>query len=399
MQAPEGTLISYATQPGSVAQDGSDGNSPYTKALVQSIKQPGLDIFRTFNQVGVAVKQATGGSQQPWVSLSPITGDFYFVDAAAAPAPPAASSEATQIWAATKDTTNVALLEAFVERYRDTFYANLARSRIVDLKAQAAQQQVAVAAPSATAPIPPRLATTQSGKRVALVIGNAAYQNAPKLSTPVHDATAIADVFKTAGFDSVQLVRDGGNLDLKRALRTFTDAAADADFAIVYFAGYGIAINRVNYLLPVDVKLASERDADDESVSLDRVMASVQRTKRLGLVLIDASRDNPFSRTMKRSRPSRPGDIITGLAAVIPAVNNTLIAFAAKAGSIARDGDGDLSPYATAIVERIVTPGVDASILLMRIREDVLAATGNRQEPFFYGSLISGVTAIVDDSR
>jgi uncharacterized caspase-like protein len=102
---------------------------------------------------------------------------------------------------------------------------------------------------------------------------------------------------------------------------------------------------------------------------------------------------------MKRSRPSRPGDIITGLAAVIPAVNNTLIAFAAKAGSIARDGDGDLSPYATAIVERIVTPGVDASILLMRIREDVLAATGNRQEPFFYGSLISGVTAIVDDSR
>jgi hypothetical protein len=79
MRAPEGTLISYATQPGSVAQDGSDGHSPYTKALATTIKQVGLDIFQTFNQVGLAVKRETGGSQQPWVSSSPIDGSFYFV--------------------------------------------------------------------------------------------------------------------------------------------------------------------------------------------------------------------------------------------------------------------------------------------------------------------------------
>jgi Caspase domain/Domain of unknown function (DUF4189) len=79
MRAPEGTLISYATQPGSVAQDGSDGHSPYTRALAKTIKQPGLDIFQTFNQVGLTVKRETGGSQQPWVSSSPIDGDFYFV--------------------------------------------------------------------------------------------------------------------------------------------------------------------------------------------------------------------------------------------------------------------------------------------------------------------------------
>jgi Caspase domain/Domain of unknown function (DUF4189) len=86
MRAPEGTLISYATQPGSVAQDGSDGHSPYTKALASTIKQAGLDIFQTFNQVGLAVKRETGGSQQPWVSSSPIDGTFYFaVPAAAAP--------------------------------------------------------------------------------------------------------------------------------------------------------------------------------------------------------------------------------------------------------------------------------------------------------------------------
>jgi hypothetical protein len=87
MRAPEGTLISYATQPGSVAQDGSDGHSPYTKALATTIRQAGLDIFQTFNQVGLAVKRETGGSQQPWVSSSPIDGTFYFVAPAAASGP------------------------------------------------------------------------------------------------------------------------------------------------------------------------------------------------------------------------------------------------------------------------------------------------------------------------
>jgi uncharacterized caspase-like protein len=78
MQAPEGTLISYATQPGNVAQDGLDKDSPYTKALAEMIRKPGLDVFQAFNQVGLAVKRATGGSQQPWVSSSPIEGEFYF---------------------------------------------------------------------------------------------------------------------------------------------------------------------------------------------------------------------------------------------------------------------------------------------------------------------------------
>ena len=87
LRAPEGTLISYATQPGSVAQDGSDGHSPYTEALATTIKQAGLDIFQTFNQVGLAVKRQTGGSQQPWVSSSPIDGSFYFVAPAAAEPP------------------------------------------------------------------------------------------------------------------------------------------------------------------------------------------------------------------------------------------------------------------------------------------------------------------------
>lgn len=88
MRAPEGTLISYATQPGNVAQDGADGHSPYTKALATTLRVAGLDVFQTFNQVGLAVKRATAGAQQPWVSSSPIDGTFYFVPPTQAPPPP-----------------------------------------------------------------------------------------------------------------------------------------------------------------------------------------------------------------------------------------------------------------------------------------------------------------------
>jgi Caspase domain len=142
MRAPEGTMISYATQPGNVAQDGDGGNSPYTKALAQTIRRAGLDVFQTFNEVGLAVKRSTGGEQQPWVSSSPIDGKFYFVDAPAASTSPSASApsatnEAAQAWSATKETTNPAVLEAFIQRYSASFYANLARGRLDELKASA----------------------------------------------------------------------------------------------------------------------------------------------------------------------------------------------------------------------------------------------------------------------
>lgn len=93
MRAPDGTVISYATQPGNVAQDGADGHSPYTKALAATVKQAGLDVFQTFNQVGLAVKRATGGVQQPWVSSSPIDGTFYFVPPATPGSPQIATAE------------------------------------------------------------------------------------------------------------------------------------------------------------------------------------------------------------------------------------------------------------------------------------------------------------------
>lgn len=153
MRAPQGTLISYATQPGNVAQDGSYGNSPYTSALSQSMLKAGLDIFQTFNEVGLAVKRSTGGQQQPWLSSSPIDGNFYF---SSRPSPPSAElqsatmSDAAQAWNAVKDTTNPTLLEAFSKRYSSTFFSELARARIEELKqaASSAKSMIASVSPA-----------------------------------------------------------------------------------------------------------------------------------------------------------------------------------------------------------------------------------------------------------
>jgi uncharacterized caspase-like protein len=144
MRAPEGTLISFATQPNSVAQDGADGNSPYTKALAQVMRRPGLDIFRTFNEVGLAVASATGGSQQPWVSASPIKGDFYFAGTpATATNTPATADPAAQAWAVTQNTTSVAVLEDFIRQFGTMIYGSMARARLEELK----KAQVAVVTP------------------------------------------------------------------------------------------------------------------------------------------------------------------------------------------------------------------------------------------------------------
>jgi formylglycine-generating enzyme required for sulfatase activity len=146
MRAPEGTLISFATQPGNVSLDGADGNSPYTKALAHIIRRPGLDVFRVFNEVGLAVMQATGNAQQPWVSTSPIKGEFYFAAAPAASASPADEV----LWNTIKDSDVVALFEEFRRRFPSSGHAGEALVLIERLK----KSGVAVVAPSGTIAVP-----------------------------------------------------------------------------------------------------------------------------------------------------------------------------------------------------------------------------------------------------
>ncbi|MGY3691747.1 hypothetical protein ACVIGA_001827 [Bradyrhizobium sp. USDA 3240] len=230
-------------------------------------------------------------------------------------------------------------------------------------------------------------------KRVALVVGNSSYQNAPLLPNPANDATAIAATLKNAGFDLVESRIDLTSSDMRRALRDFADQARDADIAIVYYAGHGIEIDGTNYLIPTDARLERDTDIYDEAFSLDRVLLAIEPAKQLRVVIVDACRNNPFADTMKRTVASRA--ISRGLARVEPAVSNTLIAFAAKAGLTALDGNSKNSPYATALVKYIAKPGLDLRRAFGFVRDDVLQATGNRQEPYVYGSLGGDDVALV----
>ena len=222
-------------------------------------------------------------------------------------------------------------------------------------------------------------------KRVALVLGNSAYQNVPPLPNPVNDGAVIAAKLKEAGFDVVDFRRDLPAVETRRALRDFADAARDADIAVVYYAGHGMEVDGTNYLVPVDAKLERDTDVYDEALSLDRVLVAVEPAKQLRLVILDACRDNPFAKSMKRTLAAR--SIGRGLAKIEPNSPNTLIAYSAKAGSTALDGDAKNSPFTLALANHLTTPGLDVRKAFGFVRDDVLKATGNRQEPFVYGSL------------
>jgi uncharacterized caspase-like protein len=222
-------------------------------------------------------------------------------------------------------------------------------------------------------------------KRVALVLGDSAYQNVPSLANPVNDAAVVASKLKEAGFDVVDSRHDLSASQTRRALRDFEDNARDADIAVVYYAGHGIELDGTNYLIPVDAKLERDTDVYDEGLSLDRVLVSLEPARQLRLVILDACRDNPFAKSMKHTVASR--SIGRGLAKVEPTSPNTLIAYSAKAGSTAQDGDGKNSPFTIALADHLTTPGLDVRKAFGFVRDDVLKSTGNRQEPFVYGSL------------
>lgn len=232
-------------------------------------------------------------------------------------------------------------------------------------------------------------------KRVALVVGNSSYQIVPQLPNPSRDANAVARMFRDAGFDSVDVQLNVGNLEFKRAIRRFQSTADDADIAVVYYAGHGLELSGTNYLVPIDARLASDRDADDEAILLERLVSAADGAKRLRLVILDACRDNPFVTTMRRERKGATRAVVSGLSRVEPTSTDTLIAYAAKAGSTAADGDGMHSPFTAAVLKNLTVPGLDVRLAFGRVRDEVLKNTDNRQEPFVYGSLGGGNIALV----
>ena len=224
-----------------------------------------------------------------------------------------------------------------------------------------------------------------AASRVALVIGNATYEHAPVLKNPLNDATDVGEAFRRLGF-SVTPLENAGYAALRRGLLEFQRAASASEVAVVYYAGHGIEVDHRNFLVPVDARLASDLDVEYEAVPLELVQRAVERASGLRVVILDACRENPFAVSMQRAGATR--SIGRGLARVEPS-GETLVAYAAKGGTVAADGEGRNSPYSEALLANLEEPGLEVGLMFRRVRDAVLASTGGRQEPFVYGSLSS----------
>lgn len=242
----------------------------------------------------------------------------------------------------------------------------------------------AAVAPTPAVAGPNREPAGPASRRIALVIGNSAYNSAPVLPNPVRDAATVADALRKVGFQSVNLVKDAGREKMVEVLRNFTSEADNADWALIYYAGHGIELGGMNYLIPIDARLVTDRDVPLEAIALDQVMSATEGARKLRLVLLDACRDNPFLNQIKRSVASR--SMGRGLAQVEPDAG-MLVVYAAKHGQVALDGDGANSPFVAALTRRIATPQIEIRKLFDLVRDDVMAATGRQQQPFSYGSV------------
>jgi uncharacterized caspase-like protein len=223
-------------------------------------------------------------------------------------------------------------------------------------------------------------------RRIALVIGNSAYERVPALPNPVRDAAFVGATLKRTGFESVTVLTNLHKDALMSALHDFAARAETADWAVVYYAGHGMEVGGINYLVPTDARIAADRDIGFEAVPLEQVLNAAERARKLRLVILDACRDNPFAAQMKRTQTVASRSVTRGLAAVEPEAG-TLVVYAAKDGETAIDGDGNNSPFAQAFVKNLQTPGLEVRRLFDYVRDDVMETTERKQKPFSYGSI------------
>ncbi len=223
-------------------------------------------------------------------------------------------------------------------------------------------------------------------QRVALVIGNSAYQHTGALDNPKNDAVDIGAVLKKHGFQ----VLEGYDLDkasMERKIRDFATALATApDVALFFYAGHGIQLSGQNYLVPVDAELAAASAVDFELIRLDLVHRTMEREARTNILFIDACRNNPLARNLARSMGTRSAEIGRGLAQV-EAGAGTLISFSTQPGNVALDGSGRNSPFASALIKHASGSKDDLGAILIEVRNDVMKVTKNKQVPWEHSAL------------
>ncbi len=223
--------------------------------------------------------------------------------------------------------------------------------------------------------------TALAERRVALVIGNGAYQHVTKLPNPANDARSMAELLKSVGFEvfsGVDLSCD----EMVNRVAQFGESVRDgADAAVIFYAGHGVQIAGKNYLIPVDANLHSAFDVKANAIDADDLVDNASGAK-VKLVLLDACRDNPFAEQMSKGDAktcSAAGN--SGLAAMQSA-EGTMISFATSPGAAAIDGADEHSPFTRALLDNLAVPGVEINDAMMKVRAEVQASTDKKQLPW-----------------
>lgn len=246
-----------------------------------------------------------------------------------------------------------------------------------------AQIATAPSSPGAKAELVEPDGRASGGRRVSLVIGNGQYENVAFLANPINDATDLSAALRRLNFSTKTIINAKYD-DMRRALIDFGRDALGADLAVVFFAGHGIEMGGENWLIPVDARLTSDLDVSNEAIGLQAVVRAVSNTTKLGLVVLDACRSNPFVPRMRTTSLTRAVD--RGFSRIEPS-DNVLVAYAARDGTTASDGSGRNSPFMQSLLKHIESPGLEITFLFRNVRDDVMVATNKQQQPYIYGSL------------
>lgn len=224
--------------------------------------------------------------------------------------------------------------------------------------------------------------------RQALLIGISNYQHISPLKNTLNDTRMLAGKLAELGFE-ITKIEDPNLDDFRNSVLDFTFKAETAEIALIYYAGHGVESGGENFLIPADINVKDRSLVAPVAVSLEELLFAVDRARQLRIVILDSCRVDPFAKTADTQisiSATNIGSRGAGLAAASPE-RGTLVAFAAEAGAVAFDGTGTNSPFVLAMNEHLGTPDLDIGLMFRRVRDSVLKATNNRQEPHTYGSL------------
>lgn len=214
-------------------------------------------------------------------------------------------------------------------------------------------------------------AKTAPGRRVALVIGNGAYETAP-LANPVNDAKDMASALRECHF-TVTHLENLNKAEMEAAIRAFGEKLGNSDVVLFYYAGHGLQVNQVNYLVPVGAKIEREGDVKRECISAEFVLEQVEGSRnRTNIMILDACRNNPFPRGVRSDeRGLAPMDAPIG----------TLIAYATKPGSVTPDGPGRNGLYTQELLKFMRVPGLEVHDVFQKVRASVWGLTQDQERP------------------